>query len=436
MTIMAGAARVEIVPPVPTPLGGYPPVRLFAGGPGDHRGYVGRTGPSDGVALPIYARAVALKNNKQPVLLIGLEVCIVSLPFAGAAKDAIAARTGVPTDRIVITASHSHSAPDYLGYWEECDPSVESFMLDRIVDAAEQAVAQLEPARVGLVEGSLAAPIVNRRDPSRPVDPAVTVLAIDKPNQDPIAAVFIYACHPVLIGAMNRKVSGDFPGYASRTVEDVLGEGFVGLFLNGAAGNINPFAYPYSERQNMTVLSREYNLAGKPVTFRSHRDARRLGIALAGEVLKAVEVAEPSAQAEVNAWRETVPIELKEGRALEEYFEHLCVEPASQKRWRQPARTEVMAVKLGDLVVLAMPGEPFVEIGLDLQNTKPASRTRVRAIGYANDYPGYVLRPEDYKENRYETTATPLTVDGAKAIVDSARRLRDLAIGELKLSSK
>lgn len=434
MNLQAGAGRVEIVPPVPTPLGGYPPVKLFSGGPEDHRGYIGRTGVSDGVQLPIYARALSLESSSGRALLIGLEVCMVSLAFATKAKARIAKAHGILADQIIIAASHTHSAPDYVGYWEPCDPQVEDFMLERIDAAVYQAVSSMRKARLALGEGNLSTPLVNRRDAERPVDPAVTVLSVLGEAGAPIAVLFVFACHPVVIGSMNHKISGDFPGYAAALVESALGQPAVALFLNGAAGNINPLAFPYTKRQNITVLSREYNLAGKTVDFRTHVDAKRLGTALGGEVLKVVALNEPSKMDAVRTWRESVSLVLKRDQALEDYFEHLCIEPVHQARWRGDTSTEVMAMRLGDLVLVAFPGEPFVEIGLEIQNREVSSQAQVRAIAYANDYPGYVIRPEDYEENRYETTATPLAREGASGIIDVARRLATTATRNLEPS--
>lgn len=73
-----------------------------------------------------------------------------------------------------------------------------------------------------------------------------------------------------------------------------------------------------------------------------------------------------------------------------------------------------------------LPGEPFVEIGLALERAAEADGAKpgsVRVIGYANDYPGYLLPPEQYTENRYETVATALAADGAQAIVDASAEM-------------
>ncbi len=88
-----------------------------------------------------------------------------------------------------------------------------------------------------------------------------------------------------------------------------------------------------------------------------------------------------------------------------------------------------MAVTVGSKTILALPGEPFVEIGLELQQSGQDGHPDVIVVGYVNDYPGYVVTPSDYAENRYETIATPLAESGATAIVQAARDLKSSVVG-------
>lgn len=433
MTLEAGAARVEITPLKPVPMAGYPPIRLFEGGPQDHRGYTGRVGPSQGIHDPIFARALAISEGRGLVVIVSLDVCVIPLAFTQRVRATVANRWNVDPNSIFMAATHSHSGPDYAGQWEAVDDSAGQYVEEMTVSCIGQALASRRPAAMGWGEGELSEPTINRRDPTRPIDPRVSVLRVDDAGGAPIAVVYCYACHPIVVGPDNRLISGEYPGYASRVVESAMNPQTVALFLNGAAGNINPVAWPYSARQNISSLSKEYALEGRSVTFRSHAEARRLGYALGGEVLRVAALVEASFQEGVASWRQSILLALKPHEELEIFIHHDCLQEryAALLRNSDSIPSEVMAVRLGQAILLGLPGEPFVEIGLELQHREGFTNDlSIRAVGYVNDYPGYVIRREDYAENRYETVATPISVEGAETIVDAARQLKMKALGQ------
>jgi neutral ceramidase len=428
----AGAARVDITPSIPTPLAGYPPIGIWQGGPTDHVGYTGRTGPFDGVHDPVFARALAVDDGSATAVLVALDVCVVERPFTERVRAVAAQRWQLPPEAIVLAASHNHSGPDYSGTWEVTPPTVEDFVLDRVVEAIDEALRQRRPARLGHVHTDLAGLTANRRDPSHPVDPRVPVLRIDAEDGTALAVLYSFACHPVTAGSANRLVSGEYPGVASAVVENALGG--VALFLNGCAGNINPRAFPYSCGRNVVEVSRALSAARSPLDVRTLAEARRFGTVLGGTVLRAAAQTETSSGGEVRFSRREVDAPIKAPSDLEDYLRHVAHTPeaADELRRRDSVRTEVGALRIGPMTLLTLPGEPFVEIGLELERRaekEGAEPGSVRAIGYVNDYPGYVLPPDQYRENRYENVATALSVDGAAAIIDSAAEMWSLVHG-------
>jgi neutral/alkaline ceramidase-like enzyme len=428
MSLKVGAAKIDITPLVPVPLAGYVAIRLFDGGPEDHRNYLSRVGVSEGVHDLVHARAVAFASDTATAVVVGLDLCIVPLEFTRRVRMAASSRWGIDPDGILLAASHSHSGPDYTGQWESVDPAVQDYIAELTISAIGHALASARPAKIGWGEGSLVDPLINRRDADRPVDPRVSVIRADDENGQPIAILYCFACHPIVVGSANRLVSAEFPGYSSNVIEVALSGNPVALFLNGAAGNINPVAFPYSERLNISNLAKEYNRTGRTVTFRDHPDALRLGQALGGEVIKVASMIATADSNELSYVRQEIQAELKPSEELDRYLYHLGIPDKTAERLRRQRyiQTEVMAIRLGQSILVCMPGEPFVEIGLELQSM-PAdlSNLQLRVVGYANDYPGYVIRAEDYAENRYETISTPLSSAGAQLIVSAARKLRD-----------
>jgi neutral ceramidase len=426
--LMAGAARAEISPDIPTPLAGYPPITVQPGGPQDHQGYQGRTGSSLGIADPIHARALAVTEDGATALLITLDVCIVPGDFSKKVRARIAHSFQVPYDSVLVAASHNHSGPDFSGYWEPVDPSVEARLADAVVGVAGEALLARVPARMGYGAGRLPGVTVNRRDPQRPVDTTVPVLRVEGSNGACLAVLFGFACHPVTAGAHNRLISAEYPGAAARVVESQLDGAPVALFLNGGAGNINPRAFPYAERGNVVQWARSAASDEVGRRVRSLNEARRLGTALGGEVLRVAACTPTTAHTSVRSVRLDVAAEIKPHDQLEAFIRHMPHSPAVVDRWRQNRSliTEVMAVRIGPLVLLAMPGEPFVETALQLQRDTAADSPAVRLVGYANDYPGYLTPPDQMVENRYESVATPLSARGVEAVIEATHSLQSL----------
>ncbi len=60
-------------------------------------------------------------------------------------------------------------------------------------------------------------------------------------EQQRVRAVLVnYACHPVVLGPRNRKISADYPGVTRKIVEESFGEDCMCIFIQGAGGDINP----------------------------------------------------------------------------------------------------------------------------------------------------------------------------------------------------
>lgn len=431
MTIEAGASRVDITPRTAVPLAGYQRVKVLPGGPKDHVGYVGRTGLSTGVHDPLFARALVLQDGLGAlVALVALDVCIVTSELTERVRAEALSRWDIDPQSILIFASHTHGGPDYCGYWESFDDALERDVEMGALAAIESAFASKRPAAFGWSRGELSTPIVNRRHADRPTDPTVTVLKVEDDSGTCLAVGFSYACHPIVVGPQDSEVTADYPGQTAAMIERELAPECVALFLPGAGGNINPVAFPYEDREDISKRAKRLMLDGREVSFRSHAEAKRLGLALGGEVLRVAMMMETQPCVRLGTWRQVVDVSLKESTELETFLIHDAISDrfAERLRGRRALQTEVQACRLGDLVLVGLPGEPFVEIGIALQEIPADSGATVRALGYTNDYPGYVMRADDYRENRYETLATPLDVDGAGAIIKAAYSVRDMAL--------
>lgn len=231
----AGAAAVKITPDEPVWQGGY----------------ASREHASTGVLDDIFVKAVVLEDDTgaRSVLvaadLVGFTAKI-SAEIARKVEDA----HGVPRDRIVFNASHTHSAPTIdnlltLIYpmqakdFEPVDRYTRKFV-GWALEAVEQAMGRLERAELSFEQGFAGFAVNRRRVRNRelpgPVDHDVPVMAIRGPD-GLRAVVFGYACHATVLNGY--EISGDWPGYAQSALERQH-PGVVALFMNGCGADQNP----------------------------------------------------------------------------------------------------------------------------------------------------------------------------------------------------
>lgn len=197
-----------------------------------------------GVLDRLYARAIVLDDDTSRAALVTVD--------AGAIPDELWQRVSqkaerelhIPTSQLLLTATHTHSAPWALAEDYE----------DRIFEAIKRAAATTRPAR--MAHGTGASYInVNRNIIDRttnrwwegsnyegPSDKTVAVLRFEDMQGKPIAVYFNYAVHAVITGTLDL-VSADIPGAASNYIEESMGNGAVAVYSNGAAGDQNPIYF-------------------------------------------------------------------------------------------------------------------------------------------------------------------------------------------------
>jgi hypothetical protein len=94
----------------------------------------------------------------------------------------------------------------------------------------------------------------------------------------------------------------------------------------------------------------------------------------------------------------------------------------------EPSRAEVQVLRVGDLAWVALPGEFFVEFGLEIKKRSPARLTFV--VGLANGSVGYVPTEEAFAQGGYEPTPwrfSRLAPEAGRICLESAAsQLRNL----------
>lgn len=82
-----------------------PPIGLYL------TGFGGRTGPAKGVHDGLYARAVAISDDKDEIVIVSLDLCGLDPDVVKSIREGAEVKTGIATENIALCCSHTHSGP-------------------------------------------------------------------------------------------------------------------------------------------------------------------------------------------------------------------------------------------------------------------------------------------------------------------------------------
>jgi hypothetical protein len=405
-----GAAKVDVTPTGNVWLGGF----------------AARYKPSEGVHDPLFAKAFFLSSGESEALLISCDLLNIPEEVYYVASDKISKETGINQNAILIAATHTHSGPSLSpnisssdDHGNKSNSSYCKFLPGLIAEAGIRAIEKSKSGYIGFGSTNLNVSF-NRRKKDGPIDPELIVTFATDYDNNPVAALINYACHGVVLGPSNYQISSDFMGCATRTVESLIKEKTVSLFFNGADGDLNP------------ITCRGYACNG---TF---EDVERLGLAVSDKVIDAiqginltdnikinyvfkkidVELETPSLELAEKIYRDQenylksfspssssteaiLPSQVEEAMAVLKYLKK-NLDKIKTQSFPDKIVANLQAIRIGDYSILALPGEPFVEIGLKIKSNSPFKLTSV--FSYANGYAGYIAPSTSYEEGGYEVT--------------------------------
>jgi neutral ceramidase len=374
-TLRAGVAKADITPP--------PGERMW--------GFETRTTPARSTLDPLYARVLVLEAGTQRLALVTLDL---GRSFGPEATEEIrqAVRQSSGITCLLLSASHTHSAPTVQDVYKKGVPPWERAAREKIKNAIRDAAAHLADARLGTGTG-IAYIGHNRlrvdengkvgwfernptKIPTAPVDPTVTVLRIDTADGKPLAVVVNYACHPVVLGEDNLQYSADYPATMNRVVEQAMGAGAMSFFLQGAPGDINPYFTQQPIAQD-AVKMRDWT--GEQLGKEAARVAKEIRTAADNN-------------ASIQSSEELVKFRLRWDpqqfhAALLKFLGPELLETygdPSAPEYSVPAATVLINKQIA---IATFPGEPFVEFQMNWRDRCPVRTTLL--AGYTNGYYGY-----------------------------------------------
>jgi hypothetical protein len=387
----------------------------------------------------LHARALVLDDGARTIALVVVDSCMIDRGLMDAAKRRAAEATGIPVSQMLISATHSHTAPAVVGVFQtEPDAAYRAFLTERIAAAIAKAHANREPAEVGWGLGRDETMVFCRRwlmqpgkaprnafggtaddraqmhpghqnpdaiRPTGPVDPAIGLLSVRTPEGRPIALLANYGMHYVGVGIAGGSCSADYFGRFCDLVEKELGtEGakhpFVALLANGTSGEsyCQDYARPRQSEKNLDFVAA--SVAKNALDAYRAIAHRPYAPIVMREALLRLDRRMPDADelARAKVVYDAVKAEGRPARTLDEIYARETVLLAAGA---PDTEVKLQAIRVGDLAVAAIPCEVYAETGLALRAVSPAAVTFTLPL--ANGYDGYLPPPEQFPLGGYTT---------------------------------
>jgi neutral ceramidase len=437
--LKVGAATTVITPPLGVPLAGYY----------HERG-------SDGIHDDLLSRAIVMEKDGVKVALVSLDLISTRRAFVVKARELIEKETGIPGDHVMISATHAHTGPilpdtsardagiadggQVAKTYLETLPELITESVKRANDALQSAQASsfigheptltfnrrfhMKDGTVGWNPGKMNSNIIQ---PAGPIDPSVPVVFFETPDQKPIATYVNYAVHLDNVGGL--KISADLPNTLTESLGKVLGKDHITMWTAGTCGDLNHVNVNWARPQN------------------GNENAARMGIVLAGEVLRNWPNLEPAGDGPLRVRSMIVPLPLALIDENEVELAGFIVRTGNDNgrenfmklvnaykvldvygRQGKPLEVEVQVITLGDdLAWVSLPGEIFVQLGLDLKLDSPFKQTMIAEL--ANGSIGYIPNRRAYPQGNYEVVSARCAAGSGEMLVEAAiQMLKEIRI--------
>ena len=398
--LKAGIAKVDITPIENLYMGGYDKSC--------------RMDPSNGSFGKIYIRSLVFDDNAKRIAFI--EIDVVSLPAKNywPLRTLVSAETGIPVENIMLGCVHNHTAPSPDG--RNSNSEWYKQFNGNVVKAVKDAIADLEPIKIGGGTGKSSIAMNRRKrmgdtlsyltfdennssqsygkyktdspvrirelegvcrlgaNPKGLIDNEVGIMRIDKLSGQPKAVFINYACHGTSLGGRNNTISPEWNGHMLEYVEKNI-PGVIGLFAQGAAGDINP-------RFVGGLDGGEDNL----------ENTARLGYEIGREVVNVFnEIHTNYTLSEIKIKQGDIVCPLKYDEVVKDFRNTTINVP-------------VTAIRIDGFTWVTFPGELFHQIGKEIKSSTHSPYPFL--VGYCNGSLGYMPTQQAYSEGGYEPWAS------------------------------
>lgn len=414
-TFRAGVAAVDISPTE------FP--RIIAGSFLEGRG--------NKIMSKLHVRSFVLDDGKMKIALAIVDTCMMEQSLIDEAKALASKQCGIPVERMMVSATHTHSAPAAMScLGTRKDTEYAKFLTPKIAEAIVAANAALQPARIGwgsfddwehthnrrwirlpgtevvdpfgqpsarahMHPGYLSKDVVG---PSGPVDPQLSVIALQTADGKPLGVLANYSQH--YFG--NSPVSSDYYGIFCKHLAAKMGQQgdgngpFVCAMSQGTSGDQMWMDYG-AEKKNLTIES--YSDAVADSAMKALQTVKYVDHAPLGMIEKTLELKYRVPDEKRLAWAR--PIAAKIVNDVPKDKPEVYAREALILHERQKTSVKLQAIRIGDLSIATLPNEVYAITGLKLREWSPFKMHF--NIELANGAEGYIPPMEQHTLGGYTT---------------------------------
>ncbi|REJ71867.1 MAG: hypothetical protein DWQ29_22530 [Planctomycetota bacterium] len=420
---------------------------------------------ADQVKTPINARAIALDDGSERIAIVVVDSCMMPRPLLDEVKKLAADRVGIAADRILIAATHTHSAPSSMAcLGTNADPEYVPFLRGKLVEAIEAAAANLEPARVGWASIDAAEYTALRRwirrpdrieeDPfgnptvranmhagrnwddvigeSGPEDPELSLISLQSIDGRPIAVLANFSMHYFGDQALSADYFGLFSNGLRHELSPETIDGvppFVGMMSHGCSGDIwrRDYTQPIpSAEEDFTIETYANGLLGLAIeAYHGIEYDSDADLSMA-EARIPLNYRVPDKQR--LEWAQRVAAEI--GDRLPETATEVYALEQMILHERESTEVVVQALRIGDMAIATTPTETYALTGLKIKAHSPLEQTMVLDLTNGGD--GYIPPPEQHRLGGYNTwpaRSAGLEVQAEPKITETAIQLLERVTG-------
>lgn len=360
----------------------------------------------------LYARVAVFADDTSRLGFVQLDTLSIRWTQTNDIRRRIEAACGFPGDNIMVSATHNHAGPAVANVGEcKRDETYIEELVTRVVEAFVDAVERLQNASVGFshvfnfdleynrrtvmrdgtVKTHLSLTDLNALYVEGPIDPEMATIAVRRENGELMGVIVNYACHPTHDGG-SGVLSAGYPG--ALAAEMKRRDCPVTLFLNGACGNTH---------------------YGNPVTGETPGTAE-MGSRLADDTEACIAAMKFTDRIALCATKTTVDLPYRDAteeqttgtvKGAQRFIDTKIYDAGMsallkriEERGIQPAEVQVLSI--GNVSVVGVPAEYFVEHGLRIKEATWPRRTLISSC--TNGMVGYLPTRHAFDRGGYETT--------------------------------
>jgi neutral ceramidase len=453
--LRVGFAEVDITPPLGTQMAGYYHERL-----------------AQKTRDPLKAKAVVLRQGNTAAAFIVTDLIGIAHDLTVQVRQQVEAATGIPQSSIMLSATHTHTAPDYTGLLyhylkqepaERDSTSYPAKLLQALVDAVTQADQKAQSVVLTAGAGQQSVPVsFNRRFVMKdgsvrtwqslsnqqvvraagPIDPEIGLLQFTASETGrPLGIISNFALHLDTVGG--TAWSADYPFYIEQRLREHLGQDLISVFGTGACGDIN-HSDPTRKERNTTDIIGNALADTIQATLPALQTVATPDLRVRSTIVH-VPLQEVSVQ-ELRRSEELVPLAKAGGKVeffdLVSAYKAVMLEHMQQKKPRTDTESlltwglthswagigstlpvDVTTITLGsDVAIVFLPGEVFVELGLAIKQASPFRTTLILELSNCVETI-YIPTRAAYAGGSYEVTNSSLQPGSGEMLVEAALKL-------------